>query len=169
MKERILLVRLILLLAIIVICLPAGAQEFRSFKRIATPAARPGKAVPVDVFQPVETTQAKSDLESIFQDWNQGGKLEQHIGEEFYNRSNFHDAMAVKVPRNADLRVLSVQGVQTLEQFRQPSPDGRTTELVSVVSVNATTEIEFEDPTRGYRRLPGTNEYILRITEEIVK
>ena len=66
MRDSVLLLQLVLVLVIIVLGLPAGGQEFRSFNRIPTPSSPKGKTTPVSTIQPVETTQAKTDLEAVF-------------------------------------------------------------------------------------------------------
>ena len=85
------------------------------------------------------------------------------LGNEFYDRSQLNDAMNTKVPRDAQLSLLGIQGVRTLDQQFKDSPSGKL--LVSTVSVTASTQMTYNDPTNGYQRREGVNEYILRIKQ----
>jgi len=89
------------------------------------------------------------------------------LDENFYDASRLSDAMEEKVPKDAELRLMSVQGTQTLEQYRRIE-NGQTI-ISSVVSVTANTQMEFHDPERGFRRLEGQNEYIIRIDEAVTE
>ncbi len=82
----------------------------------------------------------------------------------FYDKSRLLDALNTNYPRDAKLRILAVQGVQTLAQYVQAGAGG-VEQLVSRVSVTARTQVEFNDPRTGAQRLEGTNEYILLFTE----
>jgi hypothetical protein len=68
------------------------------------------------------------------------------------------------VPRDAVLRVLGVQGVQTLEQYVQADDSGQAM-LVSRVSATVRTQVEFDDPAAGFQRREGTNEIVLLVKE----
>jgi len=137
------------------------AQEFRNLKPIPTPAVAPKGAVPVAEVQAVDPQMARSVAQKVLKAWNSGG-LDKYLSDDFYDKSRLTDAMTEKVPRDANVRVLSVRGVQTLQQFRKGN------EIISTVSVTADTQVEFNDVNKGFRRLEGENEYILRITEEVV-
>jgi len=147
--------------ALCIFAMASDAQEFRKFNPIPTPGAAPKGATRVAAVQPVDTQMAKSAAEKVLKAWNSGG-LDKYLSADFYDKSRLTDAMTEKVPRDANVRVLSVKRVQTLQQFRKGN------EIISTVSVTADTQIEFNDVNKGFRRLEGENEYILRITEEVV-
>ena len=158
-------IRLCVALMLMVLAVSADAQEFRAFNPIPTPEAAPEGAAPVAQIRPVRQTEAADDLGKIMGAWNQGDQLNKYIGEGFFDKSRLTDAVDTQVPRDAQVRVLSVRGVQTLQQFQRPAPNGGGTEIISTVSVTGSTQIEFNDVDRGFRRLEGTNEYVLKITE----
>ncbi len=156
--------RLTLLLTLLFVTAVCGAQagEFRAFKPIPAPGAAPKGAKPVAELEPIDPARAGEAAGEVFNAWN-NGSLEKHLANDFYDKSRLLDAMDEKVPRDARVRVMSVRGVQTLQQYQ------RGNEIISTISVTANTQIEFNDAQRGFRRLEGVNEYILRITEEVVE
>ncbi len=156
----------IAVVAVFVVLFVASAQEFRAFKPIPTPKALPKGAKAVEKEKPLKREAVASELKGALGKWNKGEEFAKGLGEEFHDKTRLEDAISTQVPRDAKLNVLSVEGVQLLQQYEQTSPDTGAKELVSVVSVTATTQIEFNDVTRGFRRLKGTNEYILKITGE---
>ena len=162
--------RLTLLLTLLFVTAVCGAQagEFRAFKPISTPGAAPGGAKPVAEVAPIDPGQAREVAEKVFKAWNSGG-LEKYLADDFYDKSRLLDAIDEKVPRDAQIRIMSIQGVQTLQQYQRPMGTGEGKEIISTVSVTADTQIEFNDVIKGFRRLEGVNEYILRITEEVVE
>lgn len=143
------------------------AAQFRTFKPIAGPAYKPDDATVVANPRPVARENVERAVSDLLKNWNKPGtETESLLDKDFYDSSRLSDAMDEKVPRDATLRLMSVQGTQTLEQY-QRSENGRTI-ISSVVSVTANTQMEFNDPTKGFRRLEGQNEYIIRIEEYTV-
>ena len=71
--------------------------------------------------------------------------------------------MDTLVPRDAILSVQSVQGIQTLQQYLMPADEGE--DLVSIVSATVRTQLEFNNPSTGFVRLPGVNEFVLQVTQ----
>lgn len=149
----------------LIIVAPTFAQEFRAFNQIPTPGRSPDGATPVQTVQPISTNTLQNATEQIVNAWN-SGNLSQHLSDEFYDKSRFIDTMTLNVPKDANIRLISLQGGQTINQFERINPAGKK-EIISTVSVNAQTQVEFNDINRGFRRLEGTNEYIIRITEEV--
>ena len=143
---------------------PAAAQEFRTINAIPTPGIIPPGAAPVEEFRPIAKSAAADSVKKLMAAWN-GGGIQQYLGDDFYDKSGLADAISTKVPKDAAIRIMSVQGVQTLQQF-QRNKDGGGHEMISEVSVTADTQIEYNDPTKGFVKFGGVNEYILRITEE---
>lgn len=146
---------------------PIAAQEFRTLNAIPTPGKTPAGMLPVDELRPIAPSAAADSVKKVMSAWN-GGGIQQYLGDDFYDKSGLSDAVNIKVPKDAAIRIMSVQGVQTLQQF-QRKKDGGGQELVSEVSVTADTQIEYNDPTKGFVKFGGVNEYIIRITEETVR
>lgn len=144
---------------------PSYSQEFRTFNPVPTPGKMPKGAVPVTQVQPLSHEKTASAVQEVFDAWNRGD-MERYLGNEFYDKTRLTDALTTKDQKDATVRVLSTQGSQTINQIQRRSDNGKT-EIISTVSVRANTQIEFNDPGKGFRKLEGTNEYIMRITEEI--
>jgi hypothetical protein len=145
---------------------PALAQ-FRSFTPIASPrsyvSGLPAGTVAVEQLVPLRRSEIESRLEKIIEQWNNPG-MAATLAEEFYDRTRLLDAVNTDIPRDAKLRILSIQSVRTLRQYQVPAMNGEAEINVSIVSATARTQLEFNSPT-GFVRLPGTNEFILRITK----
>lgn len=145
---------------------PAHAQEARQFNRIASPQAAshvPPGARAVTTVRPVPAAKVEQAVKKIVGAWN-SPDLAPMLADNFYDKSRLIDALLTKVPRNARLRVLSVQGIQTLNQYLQNTAPG-VEQLVSRVSVTVRTQVEYNDPQAGFQRLDGNNEFILLIAE----
>ena len=102
-------------------------------------------------------------LRGVLGKWNKPG-MSETLAQEFYDSRRLLDAMDTIVPRDATLKLQSIQGIQTLQQYLVPAADSGQNEIVSIVSVTARTQVEFEKPGTGFVRLPGVNEYVLKIT-----
>lgn len=161
--------RKIIILGIILLLYPylAWAQEFRTLNPVSTPLRPPKGAIPVENIQPVSHGTVENAVREIFSTWNKGS-LEKYIGNEFYDRTRLMDSMMTNVPKDANIRFISLQGNQTINQYQKRSESGNL-QIISTISVNAITQIEFNDISKGFRKLDGTNEYIIRITEEFEK
>lgn len=143
----------------------AQAQEVRQLNRIATPSAvqkLPPGARAVAALRPVSAAKVEEAVKQIVAAWNTS-KLGPLLADNFYDKSRLTDALATKVPRDARLSVLAIQGVQTLNQYTQKSAAGAE-QLVSRVSVTVRTQVEYNDSQAGFQRLDGSNEFILLIT-----
>ncbi|HKK15254.1 MAG TPA: hypothetical protein VJ981_01005 [Gammaproteobacteria bacterium] len=144
------------------------ARQFRQMVPIATPeftgANLPEGAVPVKQVKPLDRSAVESMLRGVLEKWNAPG-MSETLAQEFYDTSRLLDAMDTIVPRDATLKLQSIQGIQTLQQYLMPGGDGGGDEIVSIVSVTARTQVEFDKPGAGFVRLPGVNEYVLKITE----
>ena len=144
-----------------------NARQFRTITPIASPAANkvglPEGAVPVDQPEPVAREEVQPMLQELIAKWNTL-EMADTLSEEFYDKSRLMDVMDTGVPRNAKLRLQSIQGVQTLQQYIVPDSSGGRGEQVSIVSATARTQLEFNSSTSAFVSLPGTNEFILEIT-----
>ncbi|MBN8531274.1 MAG: hypothetical protein J0L97_05375 [Alphaproteobacteria bacterium] len=151
--------RALTILAALLLASSAYAQEFRAMNRIASPGKAPEGAVALDEVQAVPRAVVEKGVQELMASWNTG-QLEKHLAENFYDKSRLDDAISTNMPRDAKLTVLGIQGQQTLQQFKK---DNAT---ISRVSVTVRTRLEYNDPARGRRSFEGTNEYILRVTDE---
>jgi hypothetical protein len=163
-----------LLRTLLVIIVSAGlcstlvaAQEFRTLNAIPTPGKTPAGMLPAEEIRPIAPAAAADSVKKVMNAWN-GGGIQQHLGDDFYDKSGLADAINIKVPKDAAIRIMSVQGIQTLQQF-QRKKDGGGQETISEVSVTADTQVEYNDPTKGFVKFGGVNEYIIRIKEETVR
>jgi hypothetical protein len=143
------------------------ARQFRYLQPIATPgvrqAALPDGARPVEQITPLTREQVEPALARVLDSWNSQA-LDEQLGEGFYDRSRLLDVIDETAPRDASLRLQSIQGVQTLQQYIEPDPASAGSDrLVSRVSVTARTQLEFTASDGKFTRRPGVNEFILRI------
>lgn len=143
------------------------AQESRRFRAIPKPGAAPEGTRPVARPEVVSRAAAEGAVNQVVDAW-ENGELGKVLGDDFQDRQRLLDSMAEDVPRDAEIRLLGVRGVQTVQQFAGPQKQG-SREVVSVVSLTVDSQVEFNDPERGFRRLRGQNQFLLRITEEVVE
>ena len=160
---------LIILFLVSTFVLKADARQFRQINPIASPinarSVLPDGAKAVKVSQAVDREQIAGAVNQLLSKWN-NGELESTLSEEFFDKSRLIDAVDTVVPRDATLRVQSIQGVQTLQQYLVPSEEAEGREdLVSIVSATVRTQLEFNDPAEGYVRRQGVNEFILKVTQ----
>jgi len=153
-----------------VLAATAHAAEMRRFQPIRSPVraltAEQG-AEPVAKIRPVAREKVDEAIKQLAAKWNTPEATEM-LSEDFFDKSRLADSMAdaTKVPRDAKVRLVAVQGAQTLQQATRSDPDGARV-LVSVVRVTATTQVEFNDPDEGFVRLEGANSYLLEIKEKL--
>ncbi|MEM7542730.1 MAG: hypothetical protein AAF384_14275 [Pseudomonadota bacterium] len=143
------------------------ARQFRQFTPIATPQASPAAnipegATPVEDGAPLTRQEVEPLVRGLLGKWNTA-EMEQTLSEQFFDASRLTDAVDSQVPRDARLRLQSIQGIQTLQQYEIPGSGGERGEMVTVVSATVTTQLEFNSPTDGFVRRPGTSEFILEI------
>lgn len=143
------------------------AREFRQFDTIATPKRLPKGTTPVAKPKPVKPQVMKDAVKDLMSSWNQGD-FDQKLGDALYDKQRLLDSISEKVPRDAKVRVLGAQNIQTLQQYVQPAKNG-TSAVVSRVSVTARTQIEYHDPKKGFQRIDGKNEYIFEVRVEEVQ
>lgn len=149
--------------------MPAESAEMRQFNAIQSPAQvaslLPVGATPVTNIQPVPPAAIERTIRQFAAAWNTPD-VNNFIAADFFDKSLFGDAFANKVPRDATLRVQSIQGIQTLQQALVTAPSGER-QLISTVVATANTQIEFNDPTLGFVSLTGTNDYFLEVVEVV--
>lgn len=149
----------------------ADAAQFRKFKKIRTPSAAKKdlpdgfSAVPEPIRLPRSIVSRL--LREFLKSWN-GGELEDHLAGNFYDRNRLLDTISEDVPRDARLRLVSVQGVDMLDQSSRALGRGRFV-VVSRVAARARIQIEFTDPGFGFRRIETNAEYIFKVTMGVRK
>ncbi len=141
--------------------LPASSQEGRTFNPIArraAPPALPDGAVRVSPPQPIARERIEQAVGQIASAWNER-RVEKVLAPTFQRKEELADALQTKVPRDAALRVMAIQGWQVHDQYVQ---DGQR---ITKVSVTLRTQVEFNDPSAGHQVRDGTNEYRVTLTE----
>ena len=141
----------------------AEARGFRALKPLA-PTATETAGEANTAMEQLPRDVASRALEQVVSLWNTPD-LQEALSERFFDASRLTDAVTENLPRDAVLRIQAIRGVQTLSQQRRDNPDTGAPEVVSIVSVTAQTQLEFNSPTQGFVRRPGVNEFILEITQ----
>ncbi len=145
--------------------LTAQAGEFRSIRPI--PVRAPQAEATAGPIRPVPRPVVVKALKQVLSAWNTP-RLREKLSERFYDAERVADAVDSVVPRDASIRLLGVRDVQTYEQKVITDPQrGNRRYRVSTVSVVAETQVEFNDPRQGFRRLRGVNEYLLEVREPL--
>lgn len=136
--------------------LAPGQLGMRRIRPIA-----PGPVQLGQKFLPVHRSLIENAARTVIAAWNSPA-LAGLLGEEFYGRDQLLDAFSRQVPPGARLRLLSIGGIQTLQQ--QPLEAGA---VASLVSVTVTAQLEYNSAEDGFVRREGTNELILRIVRRV--
>ncbi len=157
--------RVLLLSMLGMFALASQAHQFRQFDPIPTPQQQskvlPQGAVASETLRPIPKQLVEPQLRALIKKWNSPA-MKETLAAEFYDRSRLLDAVDGIVPRSAILRLQSIQGIQTLQQYSIPDENKR----VSIISATARTQLEYNGSS-GFIRLPGTNEFILKVTESM--
>jgi len=147
---------------------PAAGREFRRVRPVSAPEPLPKGAVAVPQLSPVDRRVVEAIVHELFKAWN-GEGMEQHLADGFYDKRRFLDAMDEDVPKDARLRVLGLSNIQTVRQYLKARASGGGQLRVSTVSVTVTSQVEYNDPERGFQRREGVNEYIFEIIQEPIE
>ena len=150
------------------------AQESRQLNRIQTPqdAAKlqtsrlPPGARLASTAHPVSPQTVDTAVRQLAAAWNTPA-LRPLLERSFLDKERLLDALR-RVPRDARLRVLAIEGIRTLEQWIE-NRDGAGEEYVSRVAATVRTQVEFNDTRGGLQRLEGTNELVLLVREPLVE
>ena len=150
------------------------AQESRQLNRIPTPqsAAKlaPGSLPPgariAATSHPVSASAVDQAVRQVAAAWNTPD-LRPLLASNFFDKDRLLDALN-RVPRDARLRVLAVEGINTHAQWIEKRRDGAGEEFVSRISATVRTQVEFNDPRAGFQRLDGTNELVLLVREPLL-
>lgn len=159
-------VKILVMLFVLCFMNMSSARQFRLITPIVSPqettAQLPAGAKPVKDIQPLSRQEAEPLVRKVIEQWNTSG-MASTLSERFYDKSRLMDVMDTGVPRDARLRIQGIRGIQTLQQYIQPSTDGSRDSIVSIVSATVQTQLEYNSNT-GFKRLQGTNEFILKVT-----
>ncbi len=167
MPEKTILITVLLISITGLVANISQARQFRLLTPIASPeqplANVPAGAVAVEAVTPLSRQVVEPMVRKVIEQWNTPGMIST-LSDQFYDKSRLLDVMDTGVPRDAKLRVQSIQGIQTLQQYINPGAGTERGEMVSIVSATVQTQLEFNS-SNGFTRLPGTNEFILQITQ----
>jgi hypothetical protein len=144
------------------------AQEMRGIRPIPTPEPEPSQApATTEAPRPVRQETVEQAVAALFAAWNKP-ELREMLSADFYEQTRLPDALSVKVPRDAVIRVLSISSWQTIAQEVEPAdPDGTTIELTSTIAAIVRSQVEYNDPEEGFQRVEGVNEYVFDISEVV--
>lgn len=161
-----------LALAMLLAAPQAAAQTFRAIQPIPVPDAQlreamqkgqllRGSAIPG--LRPVPREVVEDAVRKIYAAYNTAD-FAQYLSERFYDPERLIDAVNQKVPREAKLRLISINSVQTVSQQAVRDEQGR--DLVeSLVMVVVKAQMEFAT-ARGFQRREGESELVLRFREK---
>lgn len=152
------LLKLTLLLAALLAALPTQAREARRMTPIARPGVLPADARRPPRVEPISHAAVEQAVRDVALAWN-SGQLSELLADDMQDAGRLRDTLAEVLPRDARLTVLSVQGVSTLDQYLQGGK--RLSTVLAVVR----TQVEFNDPRVGYKRLEGLNQWTFRVEE----
>ncbi len=147
---------------------PADAAEFRSRNPIMSPAALPAGARPVAEIRPIDRAVVEQAIKRLFAACcTDIAALDRMIADDFVDKSRVLDNIVERFPRDAKMKFLGMNSVQTFNQHIQAASSGGGDVLVSTVSAIVRSELQFNDLEVGFVRLPETNEYIFRVEQKI--
>jgi len=115
-------------------------------------------------FQQIDRTLIEASIKKIVASWN-NNSLSKYLVDNFQDKSLLLNTIRRSVPRDARLRVLSVQAVSTLEQKKIRVKNYKKKKRQSVVIATVELQLEFNDPFKGFVRLPHTSQFYLQVTE----
>jgi hypothetical protein len=151
--------------ALMSVSLTLAASEMRGLSVIPTPERMPRGAVAVKTVQPVPRELVEAAARRTVAAWNTS-----HMGEvlhdDLFDKQRLLDAMDTAVPRDAKMRLLSVGGIQTLQQYAMWHKSRRWV-LVSRVSATLRTQVEYNDPSGGFKRTPYTDEFVFEFRQAV--
>jgi hypothetical protein len=147
----------------------AEARQFRYNAPIATPedqqASLPNDAVAIAYPRAIPRSEVETEIRKLLAKWNTP-QMSETLSEQFYDKDRLIDAIGTKVPKDAVMRVQSIQAIQTLQQYHSPASYGVAGKEVTLVSAIVKTQIEFNGST-GLVKLPSTSEFTLEVTKHL--
>ncbi len=155
---------LVAMILIMAIATELAAAEFRAIRPISAPAALPPGAVAVapNEMVPVSTNKVRRAVK-IFADSFIEPEFADLLSDGFFDKQGLLDNISSFVPRDTKVRVLSVQGIQTVGQVILPGQGIRQSDVTASVRV----QIEFNDPNNGFQRIEDSGDIFFRFSEKI--
>lgn len=141
---------------------PAHAASFRGIQPIAGSGPAPAGMIALPAPQPLDRALIEGTVRRFVTAWNTPA-LETFIDPAFWDRTRLLDTLLRDAPRDARLRLMAIGPSQTLMQWVKREDSGDYL-LVSEVSVVVDTQIEYNHPSEGLKRIAGGNELIFEIT-----
>jgi hypothetical protein len=164
MKKRLLVLIFLVLLILVSMFMQTYAQECRRIQPIKSPAVVETPLAegvrPVKEQVPVDRQTVEKTMQKIAESWNTP-EMSKKLADSFYEKDRLMDSINGNVPVDAQLRLLSVGSYRIMNQGIKQDPGGDL--LISRVSVIAKTQIEYNNPTNGFQRRQGEQEYIIKI------
>lgn len=143
------------------------AKEFRAIKPINAASKLPEGTQPPEEIKPVANELVDQAVEKLMESWG-SPQMQDYLSKNFFDKDRLTDVIDTLVPRDAVVRILSIQGIQTVQQWEEPAPgDPELMLRVSRVSVVVRTQLEFTRPDGVLETKPGTTEYILKFKERV--
>jgi len=149
----------------------AGAQGFRFIQPIAVPDAQLRQAIEqgqrlrgaaAPGLRQVPREVVEEAVKKIYAAYNTP-EFRQYLSERFYDAERLVEAVNQKVPREAKLRLISINSAQTVSQ--QPAKDEQGREVSeSQVLVVVRAQMEFTN-AQGFQRREGESELLLQFRE----
>lgn len=115
-------------------------------------------------FKQIDRRVIEDSIRKIVASWN-NNNLSEYLVDNFQDKSLLLNTIRRIVPRDAKLRVLSVQAVSTLEQKKLKLKGSKKRKILSVVIATVKLQLEFNDLLNGFVRLPHTSQFYLQVTE----
>lgn len=158
-------------LALLACASPASAQTFRSIQPIPVPDAQLRQAIQqgaqlrgaaIPGMRQIPREVVEEAVRRIYAAYNTPD-FRQYLSERFYDPDRLLMAIDEKVPREATLRLVSINSAQTVSMQRTKDEQGRgVTESLVLVVVRA--QMEFNS-AQGFQRRDGEQEIVLRFRE----
>tara|TARA_R110002072_G_scaffold204033_1_gene362062 strand:+ start:5962 stop:6498 length:537 start_codon:yes stop_codon:yes gene_type:complete len=150
----------------------AEAWEFRQFSPIGPPElyGPPGAVFAESLnlnlkLEPIPPGEIKKAVRDFFSAWN-SGSIDTLLAPSFVNAERLLDTIESTVPRNAQIRVQSIQSTATLPgDLIEELPDGQGFDRIVRVTATVQTQIEFTD-SNGFQKINGVSDYTFQVREE---
>jgi len=150
----------------------ASAQTFRQFLPIFVPEPETRQAIlqgqqlrgaALPGLQQVPREAVEQAVKKIYAAYNTPD-FQQYLSNRFYDPERLVEAINEKVPREAKLRLITINSAQTVSRRTAQDDEGRdVTESLVMVVVRA--QMEFTN-AQGFQRREGEQELLLRFREK---
>ena len=100
-------------------------------------------------------------LEQVLVAWN-SGSLQHYLATDFYDGHRLSQNLAQRIPQDAKLKLMQLEGYQLLKD-EMVTTRNQEHARAWLASVDAVTQIEFNDPLAGFVQLRGKQRFTLRL------